>query len=116
MSTFLSWPSLSLFTLTLQPGSTSRAANGTAKTRNELMSRNLSMRMLRSFLCGSRGPLDSGTSLSNVGNADRQMAANGNFTKERFNRTGFRDAGVGKRAQIGLYCRKILRHVGIPYS
>ncbi len=40
--------------------------------------------MLRSFLCDLCRPLDAGAALSNVGNADRQMAANGDFAKKRF--------------------------------
>src|SRR3989442_13032933 len=117
MSTFLSCPSLPFFTLTLQPGST-RALNATAavKISSELASRHLSMRMLRSLLCRLGRPLNAGATLSDVGNADRQVAMNGHFSKERFDRAGFRDASVGKCAKAILDDREILRHGGIYQS
>ena len=72
--------------------------------------------MLRSFLCGLRRPLDPGASLSDVGNADRQVAANGDLAKKSFDRAGFRDASVGKSAKIILYCREILGHIRISHG
>src|SRR4029077_535573 len=116
MSTFFSLPSLSFFTLTLQPGRASTAAKAKVKPRRGLMSNGLSVGMLRSFLRDLWRTLDPGTSLGDVGNADWQMAANGDLAKERFDRADFRNAGVGKSAKVVLYCGEILSHVRISHS
>ena len=120
MSTFFSCPSLFFFTLTLQAGRTSMALKARTKAdtriRAELPPRNLGMCMLRSFLCDLCRPLDAGAALSNVGNADWQVAVNGDFAKQSLDRTDLRDAGVGESAKIILYGGEILCHVGISHG
>src|SRR6266436_2491264 len=116
MSTFFSLPSLSFFTLTLQPGRASTAAKANVKPRRGLMSNGLSIGMLRSLLCDLWRTLDPGASLGDVGNADWQMAADGDLAKERFDRADFRNAGVGKSTKIALCCGEILGHVRISHG
>src|ERR1700722_12696073 len=101
MSTFFSWPSLSFFTLTLQAGSASMAPKARARVmaRGEVPSSNLGISMLRSFLydsglwdsplCDGRRTLNAGAALGNVGNADGQVAVNGNFAEQRFDHAEF---------------------------
>jgi len=45
--------------------------------------------MLRSFVCKLWRTLHSGAALSDVGDADGQMAANGDLAKQRFDRADF---------------------------
>src|ERR1700738_3734152 len=116
ISILLFCPSPFFLTLTLQAGRTSRGAKARVKSSAELSSSSLSMRMLGSFLRDLCRPLDAGAALSDVGNADRQMSANGNFTKKSFNGADFRDGCIGKSAEIILYRGKILRHVGISHG
>src|ERR1700693_334612 len=92
MSTFFSFPSLSFFTLTLQPGRGSTAPKATMRASRELR---FSMRMLRFFLCELWRAFDPGATLSDVGNADWEVAANGDLAKKRLDRADFRNAGVG---------------------
>ena len=74
------------------------------------------MRMLRSLLCDLCRALDAGAALSDVGNADRQVAMNGDLAKKSFDRADFRNAGIGKSTKIILYRGEILRHVRIPHG
>src|ERR1700694_2050977 len=81
MSTLFSLPSLSFFTLTLQPGKASNVPITRVKANHELSLSRLSVRMLRSFLCELWRPLDSGATLGDVGNADREGAAKGGIAQ-----------------------------------
>src|SRR5258705_14016014 len=99
MSTFFSCPSPSFLTLTLQPGRASKAATAKVRTRCELVSVRLGMRIL-SFLCGLT--LNAGASLGDIGNADRQVAANCDLTEKSLDRADLGNAGVGEGAEIIL--------------
>ena len=98
MSTFFSCPLPFFFTFTLQPDRASRVAKAKtrAKARRELPLSCGGMRMLRSLLCDLRGALYAGATLSDVGNADRQVAMNGDLAEKNFHRADFRNAGIGK--------------------
>src|SRR4029079_1488126 len=109
--TFFSCPSPSFLTLTLQPGKAgkaSRTPKTRANARRELPLSGCGMRMLRSLLCYLSGALDAGAALSDVGNADRQVAMNRDLAKKSFDRADFRNAGIGKSTNIVLYRREIL--------
>src|SRR6476660_3092599 len=118
MSTFFSCPSPSFLTLTLQPGRASRTpkAKTRAKARRELSLSGCVVRMLRSLLCDLCGALDAGAALSDIGNADRQVAMNRGLAKKSFDRADFRNAGIGKSTKIVLYSGEILCHVRIPHG
>ena len=72
MSTFFSFPSLSFFTLTLQPGRARTAPKPKIKASRELRFR--SMRMLPSFLCDLSRAIDPGAALGDVGDIDWEPA------------------------------------------
>src|SRR5713101_2859424 len=115
MSTFFSSPLLSFFTLTLQAGRTSRAANAATKASRELMSSSLGLPMLRVSLCRLWRPFNSGAALSDVRNTHRQAPADGNFAEQCFDRADFRNRRIGKRTKIILHFREVLCQVWIPH-
>src|ERR1700758_2355767 len=93
ISTCLSCPFASFFTFTLHPGSipnaTTIAAMRTAET--------LFMRILRPSPCNLHGALQTGAPLCDVWYAHREMAADGDLSKQRLDRAYLRDRRVGER-------------------
>src|SRR5580700_2683451 len=100
MSTFLSSLFSLFFTFTLQPGRRISTRNAMANEEDESTSRRFGILMFCSSLGDLWLPLDSCAALRNVGNTHWQMAANGDFTKKRFDRADFRNRHTGKCTEI----------------
>src|SRR5436309_2835393 len=111
ISTSLSSPLFSFFTLTLQPASKMlRTAPHTTSTR---IAEKLLLSMRRASL--RYGALHPRSALRDVRDRDRQMTSNGNLPKQRLHRRHFRDRRIRKRAHVILDLWKIAGQVWIPH-
>src|SRR4029077_5070410 len=115
MSTCLSCPLASFFTFTLHAGS-SRSAARLAPPATAPNAKNLFLRMLSASIGNLDWTLDAGAPLGNVRNAHGKMPANGNFPKQRLDRSCLRHRCVGKRTHVILNLREVRRKVRVPHG
>src|SRR6266481_4056180 len=113
MSTFLSWPLLSFFTLMLQAGKETKAATASINASAKLVRCDLCM--LRSSLGKLGVTFDARAALGDVWDADGQVSADGNLAEQCLHRAQLLNRRIGKRTQIILNSRKIRHHVGIAH-
>src|SRR6516225_6565341 len=89
ISTFLSWPRSSFFTLTLHAGRSRSAMSASAQTSiGVLLSRRF--RGMWKLSCGLCRTVDAGAALRDVRNADGEASPDGDFSEQGLDRTYFR--------------------------
>src|SRR5215471_10504428 len=113
MSTCLSWPFFSLLTLMLHAGSSninpSSVTNMARMDGTLILPTGTSARDLRRAF-------QSGASLGDIRNRDRQAPANGNFAEQRLDRSHFRHGRIRESTEVGLDLGEVARQVGIPHG
>src|SRR5437899_2940059 len=115
ISTCLSSPFFSFFTLTLQAGSNKDANVAHAKASPQ-SPRNLVLRMPYPFYSNLRRTFEAGAALGNIWDADGQTPANWNLPEKRFNRAHLRHVRVGKRAHVVFDLGKIAGQIGMSHG
>src|ERR1700722_20375454 len=101
ISTCLSCPFDSFFTLTLQAPS-SAIANAAAARLTPRAQRNLLLCIRSPSVRHLRWAFDSGATLRHIRNRYRQMSANRNLAKQRLDRTQFRDRRIRESTNVVL--------------
>src|SRR6266849_3118424 len=109
MSTCLSCPLDSFFTLTLQPHRSTVAVRAPKRRNTE---RSFPV-MFRSSVRNLDRALQACAPLRNIGDAHEQMAANRDFPKQSFDCAYLRNRRVGKRTHIILDLREVRRKVRV---
>src|ERR1700756_3623324 len=95
ISTCLSWPFASFFTLTLHANRSRSATKLAVAMKNAV---DLFLAMLRTSIGDLDGPVQSRSPLGNIRNTYGKMPVNGNLPKQCLDRGDLRDRRVGKSA------------------
>src|ERR1700756_5315411 len=111
MSTCLSCPLFSFLTLMLQAARRIGSAKQMVRVNK---------RLVLAITCPSpgdlRGTFESGPTLSDVGNRDRESSANRNFPKQRLDGCDLGDCRVGKCAYVVLDSWEVAGQVRIAHG